>query len=82
LAAAQKATRPSKPESLAWEELKEQWRADARGLQLDRAAHQEARAERTRGAVAAIGASPWLVRPLCARGRAASAAFESANFAD
>ena len=32
LAAAQKATRPAKPESLAWEELKEQWRADARGL--------------------------------------------------
>src|SRR6185503_824022 len=46
LAAAQKATRPAKPESLAWEELKEQWRADARGLRLDRDAHFAARAER------------------------------------
>ncbi|AGB26838.1 TrwC relaxase (plasmid) [Mycobacterium sp. JS623] len=43
LAAAQKATRPAKPESLAWTELKEQWRADARGLGLDRAAHVAAR---------------------------------------
>ena len=32
LAAAQKATRPTKPESLAWADLKQQWRADARGL--------------------------------------------------
>ena len=32
LAAAQKATRPAKPESMSWAELKEQWRADARGL--------------------------------------------------
>jgi conjugative relaxase-like TrwC/TraI family protein len=46
LAAAQKATRPAKPESLAWDELKESWRADARGLQLDRDAHFAARAER------------------------------------
>lgn len=46
LAAAQKATRPAKPESLAWEELKEQWRADERGLALDRDAHFEARAQR------------------------------------
>jgi conjugative relaxase-like TrwC/TraI family protein len=46
LAAAQKATRPAKPESLAWAELKEQWRADARGLALDRDAHFEARAQR------------------------------------
>ncbi|GAB4995171.1 MobF family relaxase [Mycobacterium avium subsp. hominissuis] len=46
LAAAQKATRPKKPESLAWAELKEQWRADARGLEMDRAAHQEARRAR------------------------------------
>ena len=46
LAAAQKATRPAKPESLAWAELKEQWRADARGLRLDRDAHFAARAER------------------------------------
>ena len=46
LAAAQKATRPAKPESLAWGELKEGWRADARGLRLDRDAHFAARAQR------------------------------------
>lgn len=46
LAAAQKATRPAKPESKAWAELKEEWRADARGLELDRAAHADARAAR------------------------------------
>ncbi|MEU0497515.1 MobF family relaxase [Mycobacterium sp. NPDC006124] len=50
LAAAQKATRPAKPESLSFEELKVDWRADARGLHLDRAAHQEARALRTAAA--------------------------------
>jgi conjugative relaxase-like TrwC/TraI family protein len=49
-AAAQKATRPAKPESLAWETLKEQWRADARGLVLDRGAHYGARAQRQRTA--------------------------------
>jgi conjugative relaxase-like TrwC/TraI family protein len=47
LAAAQKATRPAKPESLAWAQLKEQWRADARALVLDRDAHYRA-AQRTR----------------------------------
>jgi conjugative relaxase-like TrwC/TraI family protein len=46
LAAAQKATRPTKPESLSWAELKAQWRADARGLGLDRDAHFAARTER------------------------------------
>jgi len=46
LAAAQKATRPAKPESKSWAELKENWRADARGLELDRTAHLEARAAR------------------------------------
>ncbi|MGO9154705.1 MobF family relaxase [Mycobacterium sp.] len=46
LAAAQKATRPAKPESKAWAELTDEWRADARGLELDRAAHLEARAAR------------------------------------
>ena len=46
LAAAQKATRPAKPESTSWAELKAEWRADARGLQLDRAAHLEARTAR------------------------------------
>lgn len=46
LAVAQKATRPRKPESLPWAELKAQWRDDERGLELDRAAHSEARRER------------------------------------
>jgi conjugative relaxase-like TrwC/TraI family protein len=49
LAAAQKATRPAKPESTSWAELKAEWRADARRVHLDRAAHLEARAAR-RGA--------------------------------
>jgi conjugative relaxase-like TrwC/TraI family protein len=46
LAAAQKATRPAKPEELAWSHLQEQWRADARGLGVDRAAVVQARAAR------------------------------------
>jgi TrwC relaxase len=46
LAAAQKATRPAKPESQAWAELTAEWRADARGVEYDRAAHLEARAAR------------------------------------
>ncbi|MDM4141917.1 MULTISPECIES: MobF family relaxase [Mycobacterium] len=46
LAAAQKATRPTKPEELAWAQLRAQWRADERGLRLDRAAFQTARAAR------------------------------------
>ncbi|SBS77468.1 ATP-dependent exoDNAse (Exonuclease V) alpha subunit-helicase superfamily I member-like protein [uncultured Mycobacterium sp.] len=43
---AQKATRPAKPESLAWDALKETWRADARGLETDHAALAEARRAR------------------------------------
>ena len=46
LAAAQKATRPAKPEQLAWVQLQTMWREDARGLRLDRAAFQEARQAR------------------------------------
>jgi len=46
LVAAQKATRPPKPESLAWADLKDQWRTDERGLALDRDAHYAARAAR------------------------------------
>lgn len=46
LAAAQRATRPQKPESLSWEALKEQWRNDPRGFKLDRAAWDKARTER------------------------------------
>ena len=37
LAAAQKATRPVKPESLSWGQLTEGWRAEGRGLPIDRA---------------------------------------------
>ncbi|GAC1407118.1 MAG: hypothetical protein NVSMB60_27350 [Mycobacterium sp.] len=46
LEAAQRATRPPKPESLAWAELKGQWHRDERGLRLDRGAHYAARATR------------------------------------
>jgi conjugative relaxase-like TrwC/TraI family protein len=46
LAAAQKATCPAKPESKAWAELTQEWRADVRGLDYDRAAHLEARGAR------------------------------------
>jgi conjugative relaxase-like TrwC/TraI family protein len=54
LAAAQKATRPAKPEQLAWAALVEQWRADARGLRLDREAFHEARKSRRARRAAAI----------------------------
>lgn len=50
LAAAQKATRPAKPEELAWSQLQQQWRADPRGLGVDRAAFMQARAARTAAA--------------------------------
>ena len=50
LAAAQKATRPNKPESLAWGALKQIWRADPRGLRLHRDAHYAAKDERSRAA--------------------------------
>ena len=46
LAAAQKATRPAKPEQLAWAQLRQIWREDGRGLRLDREAFQEARRAR------------------------------------
>jgi conjugative relaxase-like TrwC/TraI family protein len=74
LAAAQKATRPTKPEALAWEELKAQWRADGRGLHLDRAAHFDARAERTRTAHDVRAAQDW------ARLRAQAAQIDKAGF--
>ena len=50
LATAQKATRPAKPEELAWTQLVEQWRTDARGLHLDRASFDAARAARREAA--------------------------------
>ena len=46
LAAAQKATRPNKPEQLAWSELRSSWRADERGVGIDSAAHRNARRDR------------------------------------
>jgi len=46
LAAAQKATRPAKPEGKSWAALKAAWRTDARRLHLDRAAHLQARTAR------------------------------------
>ena len=46
LATAQKATRPKKAESTSWRELTAQWRADARGFELDATAHAAARAAR------------------------------------
>ncbi|OBF19498.1 AAA family ATPase [Mycobacterium kubicae] len=54
LAAAQKATRPTKPEELAWSQLQQEWRADARGLVVDRAAFMEARASRRASARAPL----------------------------
>ena len=46
LAAAQKATRPAKPEQLAWVQLRQMWAHDPRGLGVDRAAHSAARQAR------------------------------------
>jgi hypothetical protein len=46
LAAAQKATRPAKPEHVAWAELQTQWRADNRGMAIDGAAWRQARQAR------------------------------------
>jgi conjugative relaxase-like TrwC/TraI family protein len=66
LAAAQKATRPSKPEAKSWAALTEEWRADARGLQYDRAAHFEARTARRAGPRVVAGrAEPAEARLAC-----------------
>ncbi|AKK30467.1 MobF family relaxase [Mycobacterium sp. EPa45] len=46
LSAAQKATRPSKAEQVAWAELRAGWRTDERGLGIDSAAHRRARRDR------------------------------------
>ncbi|MGO8966941.1 MobF family relaxase [Mycobacterium sp.] len=58
LAVAQKATRPAKPEELAWGQLQQQWNQDARGLRLERAAHLAARAARRAAARAAFDRAP------------------------
>lgn len=46
LAAAQKATRPTKPEHLSWAQLRQMWEADPRGFDIDMAAQREARGAR------------------------------------
>ena len=63
LATAQKATRPAKPEELAWTTLLEQWRADPRRLHLDRAAFEEARAARRGRAQPSFNRRAWPTRP-------------------
>ncbi|HEX3521449.1 MAG TPA: hypothetical protein VHT52_05115, partial [Stellaceae bacterium] len=62
LAAAQKATRPTKPEELAWAQLVEQWRTDARGLHLDRAAFDAARAGRRTSTRTQLDRRAWRLR--------------------
>jgi conjugative relaxase-like TrwC/TraI family protein len=59
LATAQKATRPAKPEQLAWAELRRQWRADERGLAIDGAAWRQARRTREEAAVTPLNRD-WL----------------------
>ena len=46
LAAAQKATRPAKPEHLSWAELRYWWATDERGFAVDETAQVQARRER------------------------------------
>jgi hypothetical protein len=60
LAAAQKATRPAKPEQLAWAELSRQCRADARSLAIDGAAWRQARQAREQAALTPLNRD-WLV---------------------
>jgi conjugative relaxase-like TrwC/TraI family protein len=75
LAAAQKATRPAKPEELAWTQLVERWRADARGLHLDRAAFDAARAARRTASRTPLNTA----RILAAAEQIAKAAFTRAD---
>jgi hypothetical protein len=57
LATAQKATRPAKPEQLAWAQLRRMWAEDARGLPVDAAGHLAAsKAPFDRGRLAAMAA--------------------------
>lgn len=74
LAAAQKATRPHKPEQLPWAQLVQDWRADARGLGQDRAAFLAAR--RARRAWGAAATAPLDRRRLLA----AAEAMDTATF--
>jgi conjugative relaxase-like TrwC/TraI family protein len=60
LATAQKATRPHKPEQLAWAQLAQTWRADARGVGFNHDVHLAAR--QARRAWSEVGQAP-LSRP-------------------
>jgi conjugative relaxase-like TrwC/TraI family protein len=75
LAAAQKATRPAKPEELAWATLRQQWQHDARGLRLDRTSFEQARAVRRAAARAPFDRA----RLAGAAARIARAAFTRAD---
>jgi hypothetical protein len=52
LGVAQKATRPAKPEQLAFAELRATWRTDERGLRIDSAAFRAARHARREASAA------------------------------
>ena len=70
LAAAQKATRPGKPEQLAWAELRRLWREDPRGWRIDRGAHQAARQARHAAAGQGVWQRARLVEAAEQRGKA------------
>ena len=78
LAAAQKATRPAKPEQLAWAQLRQMWAQDPRGLNVDRAAHTAARQARR-----AASRTPFNRRRLAAMAeRIEKAAFTRADLVE
>ncbi|OBJ86144.1 AAA family ATPase [Mycobacterium asiaticum] len=70
LAAAQKATRPGKPEQLAWAELRRLWREDPRGWTINREAHQAARQARQARAGRGVWQRSRLVEAAEQRGKA------------
>lgn len=75
LAAAQKATRPAKPEQVAWVALQRQWRTDERGLVIDGAAWRQGRQARRNQS-----RTPWnRVQLVAAAERIEKAAFTRAD---
>jgi conjugative relaxase-like TrwC/TraI family protein len=81
LAAAQKATRPAKPEQLTWAQLTQMWQADARDLRLDREAFLAAR--QARRAARAAATAPLVRRRLLAAAEAMDkAAFTRADLVE